>query len=57
MLLTTLTPDGIQRTPKVMTGYYFLDVARFEGKVFYTDVENNTDCKNGSLYVLNIDDS
>jgi len=51
VLWTTVKPEDIQRTPKVMKGCQFLDVARLEDKLFYTDVENNADCKNGSHYL------
>ena len=51
VLWTTQKPEGIQRTPKVMKGCQFLDIARLESKLFYTDVENNSDCKNGSHYL------
>ena len=51
VLWTTQKPEGIQRTPKVMKVCQFLDVARLEDKVFYTDIENNADCKNGCHYL------
>lgn len=45
-------PDGIPQFERgTLKGCQFLDVARFEKRVFYTDVENNRDCKNGSHYL------
>ncbi len=51
VLWTTQVPDGVQRTSRIMKGCQFLDVARLEDKLFYTDVENHSDCKNGSHYL------
>ena len=51
VLWTTEKPEGIQRTPKTLKGCQFLDVARLEDKLFYTDIENHSDCKNGSHYL------
>lgn len=44
-------PEGIQRLDRCLKACQFLDVAGLEGKLFYTDVENNRDCKNGSHYL------
>src|SRR5690606_22770228 len=44
-------PEGIQRLDRTLKACQFLDVAGLEGKLFYTDVENNRDCKNGSHYL------
>lgn len=51
VLWTTKKPDDVERIDRTLKGCQFLDVARLEGKVFYTDVENNRDCKNGSHYL------
>ena len=44
-------PEGIPQLDRTLKGCQFLDVARLEGKLFYVDVENNRDCKNGSHYL------
>ena len=45
-------PDGIPRFDRgTLKACMFWDVARFEKRVFYTDVENHRDCKNGSHYL------
>lgn len=44
-------PEGIQRIDRTLKACQFLDVAGLEGKLFYTDVESNRDCKNGSHYL------
>lgn len=51
VLWTTRKPEGIQRIDRTLKGCQFLDVARLEDKLFYTDLENNKDCKNGSYYL------
>jgi uncharacterized protein (DUF169 family) len=51
VLWTTRKPEGIQRLDRTLKGCQFLDVARLEGKLFYVDLENNRDCKNGSHYL------
>lgn len=51
VLWATKKPQGIQRLDRTLKGCQFLDVARLEDKLFYTDVENHSDCKNGSHYL------
>jgi len=50
-LWTTRKPEGVERIDRTLKGCQFLDVARLEDKLFYADVENNKDCKNGSHYL------
>lgn len=51
VLWTTKKPEGLQRIDRTLKGCQFLDVARLEDKMFYTDMENHGDCKNGSYYL------
>ena len=51
VLWTTKKPEGIQRIDRTLKGCQFLDVARLEDKLFYTDMQNHSDCKNGSHYL------
>ncbi len=51
VLWATHKPEGVQRFEGSLKGCQFLDVARFEGRVFYTDAESHADCKNGSYYL------
>ena len=51
VLWTTRKPEGIPRINRNLKGCMFLDVARLEGKTFYADAANNSDCKNGSHYL------
>lgn len=51
VLWTNREPEGVERIDRTLKGCQFLDVARLEKKVFYADVENNRDCKNGSHYL------
>ena len=45
-------PEGIPQYDRgTLKGCQFLDVARFEKRVFYADTDNNRDCKNGSHYL------
>ena len=51
VLWTTRQPEGVPRIEASQKGCQFLDVARFEKRVFYTDVDNHADCKNGRHYL------
>jgi uncharacterized protein (DUF169 family) len=51
VLWTTRKPEGVPRIEASKKGCQFLDVARFEKRVFYTDVDNHGDCKNGRHYL------
>ncbi len=51
VLWTNKLPDDIERVDGTLKGCQFLDVARHEDRLFYTDAENHADCKNGSHYL------
>jgi uncharacterized protein (DUF169 family) len=51
VLWTTKKPEGIPRIDASRKGCQFLDTARFEKRLFYTDVDNHGDCKNGRHYL------
>lgn len=52
VLFTVKKPEGVPQFDRdTLKGCQFLDVARFERRVFYTDAQNNRDCKNGSHYL------
>jgi uncharacterized protein (DUF169 family) len=43
-------PTGIQKFDGKLRACQFLDVARFDGLAFFTDVENQS-CENGNYYL------
>ena len=51
VLWTTKSPEGVPPIEASKKGCQFLDVARFERRTFYTDVDNHADCKNGRHYL------
>ena len=52
VLFAMKKPEGIPQFDRgSLKGCQFLDVARNEKRVFYTDAENNGNCKNGSHYL------
>lgn len=51
VLWTTKKPEGVERCDYVRKGCQFIDVARFEDRIFYTEESSHADCKNGSYYL------
>jgi uncharacterized protein (DUF169 family) len=50
MALSNRIPDGVERIERKMKACDFVDVARFEERVFYTVLEDQT-CRNGNFYL------
>jgi len=50
VLFSAKPPDGVQKLAETSMACTMLDLARHEGRTFYTDASNHT-CKNGAFYL------
>ncbi len=44
-------PDGVDKLDEISMTCMMLDIARFQGKVFYTEADNHQKCPNGAYYM------